>query len=382
MLAVKQKIQTADAYSSRNLPGNALLQLLEAQEIAGTSFTDELTPRLKTTTASLKDYIDTYKVDVRVVDSTGSGRGEYLQYALLDKGYKPGIEAVPSSGAYTLTVDVRTIEVDEKTKSQRYTILVPTGTMKTLNGEYAALQQTVDIECADYFARRDAARGAGVQGFNGFTGAINAASSSGGTDFLGIAFGLAKTLDASSRVSAADAASHDCQAVQEELQATSMFTSDTMTAPFTYTEETTRKTATAGVRFTLTTNKGAVLLASPPLEFAFMREDVARDEVASNNIQGDPKESISDKEVIRGVLQAIPQEVYDLTNQGGGLWDVIALQNAQTLSGEKALEAYVQLYFDAYQLQTKLAALGYIEHISCATSKYMGRQQRIRVNCS
>ncbi len=373
MLAVKEKIKAADAYSSRNLPGNALLQLLEAQEIAGTAFRDELKPRLTATTAALQDYIDTYQMNIRVTDQTQSGRGEYLQYALLDKGYKPGIEVVPSTGAYTLTVDVRTIEVDEKVKSQRYTILVPTGTMKTFNGEYAALQQTVDIECADYFARRDAARGAGVQGFNGFAGAINAASSSGGTDLLGIAFGLAKTVDASSRVSAADAASHDCQAAQEELQATSMFTSDTMTAPFTYTEETTRKTATAGVRFTLTTNKGAVLLASPPLEFAFMREDVARDEVASNNIKGDPKESISDKEVIRGVLQAIPQEVYDLTNQGGGLWDVIALQNAQTLSGEKALEAYVQLYFDAYQAPTRKVALAYILENSNVTAKQLDK---------
>src|SRR3989338_3042917 len=104
-----------------------------------------------------------------------------------------------------------------------------------------------------------------------------------------------------------------------------------------------------------------------------MREDVARDEVASNNIQGDPKESISDKEVIRGVLQAIPQEVYDLTNQGGGLWDVIALQNVQTLSGEKALEAYVQLYFDAYQAPTRKVALTYIVENANVTAKQLDK---------
>lgn len=371
MLAVKQKIQTADAYSSRNLPGNALVQLLEAQEIAGNSFTDQLTSRVQTTTAALKDLIDVYRINIHFTDQTQSGRAEHIQYALLDNRYTPGIEAVASGGAYTLAVDLRTIEIDEKTKTQRFTILIPTGTMKTFNGEYAALQQTVDIKCADYFARRDAARGAGVQGFSGFSQAINAASSSGGSDVLGIVFGLAKTVDASARASAADSASHSCQQVQEELQATSMFTSDTMTMPYAYTEEVTRKTATAGIRVTLTTSKGTTLFSSPPLDLEFVREDLYRDEVASNNIKGDPKETISDKEVFRGVLQTIPQQVYTLINQGGGLWDVIALQNTQTLTGEEAVEAYVQLYFDAYNQETKRVALDYVVGNSSVTEKQL-----------
>ncbi len=373
MLAVKEKIKIADAYTVRTLPGNALVALLEAQEIAGTTFRDELRPRLETATAAVKDFIDVYQVNIRVADQTQSGRAEHIQYALLDNRYTPGIEAVSSGGAYTLTVDLRTIEVDEKTKTQRFTILIPTGTMKTMNGEYVALQQTVDIECADYFARRDSARGAGVQAFNGFAGAINAASTSNGSDLLGIAFGLARTVDASARMSAADSASYNCQQAQEELQATSMFTTDTQTAPFTYMEETIRKTATAGVRVTLTTNKGVALFSSPPLEFMFVREDVYRDEVATNNIQGDPKETISDKEVVRGVIQTIPQQVHDLTNQGSGLWDVIALQNAQALTGERALEAYVQLYFDGHRPETKRVALDYIVENSSVTVRQLDK---------
>lgn len=367
MLAVKEKIKQADAYNAKNLPGNALITLLEAQAIAGSSFSDELGPRLQATTAALKDYIDTYKVNVRVVDSAQTGRGDYIQYALSDKAYKPGIEAVTSGGYYTLTLDLRTVDVDEKKKVQSYVVQIPTGTTKSFNGEYAALQKKVDITCADYFARRDAARGAGVQGVGGFAQAINTASASGGSDVLGIALGLARTIDASARIGAADTASASCEQAQEKLASTSMFTTDTVTAPFRYEEKTTRKTATAGIRVSLTAKNGASLFASPPLDVEFVREDVARDEIASINIKGDPEETIDDKEVIRGVLKAVPDEVYALTNQGGGLWDVVALRNAQSLAGEEATEACVQLYFDAYRPQTKSVALDYIEQHSGVT---------------
>lgn len=368
MLAVKQKIKTADAYTARNLPGNAYVMLLEAQEMAGGSFTDELNPRLRTTTSALKDFIDTYKVNVIVVDSTGSGRAEYVQYKLQDKQYKSGIEVVASGGYYSLTLDLRTLEVDEKRKTQSYVVQIPTGTSKSMNGEYAALQQRVDVTCADYFARRDAARGAGVQGVGAFAQAIDIARGSGGTNILGMAFSLAKTVDAGARLSAAGSANSQCQQMQEDLQGTPMFTSDTVTTPYKYEEKTTQKTATAGIRVSLTTNKGETIFSSPPLDIEFMREDVAREDIAAINVKGDPEESIDDKEVTRGVLQAIPDQVHTLTNQGGGLWDVIALQNAQKLSGEAALEAYVQLYFDAYQPQTKAVAGMYIEQNSTVTS--------------
>lgn len=360
MLAVKQKIQTADAYVAKNLPGNALVQLLEAQKIASGSFGDELRPRVQTTTATIKDFIDTYDVNVRVVDATGSGRAEYIQYKLQDKQYKPGVEVVASGGYYTLTLELRTIEVDEKRKVQSYVVQIPTGTTQSMNGEYAALQQKVDITCADYFAKRDAARGAGVQGVSGFASAISTASNSGGSDILGIALGLARTVDAGARLSAQDSASSQCEQVQEKLQGTSMFTKDTITTPYRYEEKTRRKTATAGIRVSLTTKTRETMFSSPPLDVEFVREDVAREEIAIINIHGDPEESIDDKEMIRGVLQAVPDEVYTLTNQGGGLWDAIALRNAQVLTGEKAVEAYVQLYFDAYSSQTKDVALEYI----------------------
>ena len=373
MLAVKQKIKTADAYTARTLPGNALVQLLEAQEIAGTNFSDELKPRLETATAALKDFIDTYRVNVHVVDNTGSGRAEYIQYKLQDKQYRLGIEAIASGGYYTLTLDVRTIEVDEKRKVQSYVVQLPTGTLKSMNGEYAALQQRADITCADYFARRDAARGAGMQGVSAGAQAINIASGSGGSDILGIAFSLARLVDASARASAAGTANSQCQQIQEELQATPMFTSDTVTTPYRYEEKTTRKTATAGIRVSLTTKNGTTLFASPPLDIEFVREDVARDEIAAINVKGDPEESIDDKEVVRGVLQAIPDQVYGLTNQGGGLWDVIALQNAQALTGEKALEAYVQLYVDGDRSETKRVALDYILGNTNVTARQLGR---------
>src|SRR3989344_3067330 len=232
MLAVKAKIETADAYASRNLPGNAFLSLLEAKEIAGTSFQDQIEPRVEATTSTLKDFIDVYKVNLRVVDNAGMGRSEYIQYTLLDKAYEPGIEMLPSGGDYTLTLDLRTLEVDEKTKIQSYIIQIPTGTTKSLNGEYAALQQKVNISCADYFAKSNAAQGAGLQAFTGFTQAINTASASNGTDFIGIALNIGKTVEASARMGAEDAAGYNCENAQEELYATSMFTTDTLTTPF------------------------------------------------------------------------------------------------------------------------------------------------------
>ncbi len=376
MFAIKKKIEIADAYTARNLPGNALVQLLEAQDIAGTNFRDELQPRLTTTTAEVKGYIDTYKVNVRVVDNTGSGRAEYVQYKLQDKQYKPGIKAVASGGDYTLTLELRTIDVDEKRKTQSYVVQIPTGTSKTMNGEYAALQQKVDITCADYFSKRDAARGAGVQGVGAFAQAIGTARSSGGSDLLGIAFSLAKTVDAGARMSAEGTANSLCQQIQQELQGTPMFTTDTVTAPYRYEEKTTRKTATAGIRVSLTTKKGETLFYSPPLDIEFTREDVARDEIAALDIKGDPEESIDDKEVIRGVLQAVPDQVYALTNQGGGLWDAIALKNAQSHSGEQALEAYVQLYFDAYSPQTRVVALEYIKANTTVNAEQLSMNAR------
>lgn len=357
MLAVKKKIEKADQYIARNLPGNALVQLLEAQESAGmNNFRNELEPRIKETVAELTDELDLYKINVNISDKTQSGKAEQIKYALVAKVYVSGIEPEYSGGNYTLTLDMHSIGVDNKVSSLSHVILIPTGSTKTLNGQFVALQQKVEIECKDYFAERDAARGSGVQTAVGAWNLINALNSE---SIAGTAESLIQMGEGIDRSSRGNTAEVECKGLEEKLEATPMYTSDTQTTPFQYEEVITRKWATLDFRLSLTSAAGTILYASPPLELEFVRENVKRPNIPAANIQGSAGEEISNKEVMQGVVAAIDDELYEQIDKGAVVWDLITAFQAKQRTGEGAVEAYMQLAFHAHARELKGAAVLY-----------------------
>ncbi len=357
MLAIKGKIKKADEYTSRDLPGNAFVQLLEAEEIAGEAFSSEIISRLDDVIIALDSRIDVYRINVRVVDRTQSGRAEYIKSALVNQSYTPGIELVASGGSYTLTIDMQTLVVDEKETVGSHVILIPTGTINTMNGEYVALQERIKVECADYFADQQAARGSGVAAVGNFLSAGRAVDAG---DPFGAAMGIARFISASSQFSEARSSGNSCDDTMAKLDGTPMYTADTQTTPFSYEERKTRKTATLGVQFFLATQRGTELYTSYPTEFMFTREDMYRPDIPAARIQGDPLEEISDGEVTRGVLNSLAEIIRKEIRGGGALWDLIAVSEAKKLKGEKALEAYMQLCFDTHDPAVQGYAREYI----------------------
>ncbi len=357
MLAIKKKIEKADQYTARKLPGNALIQLLEAQESAGTNnFKNELEPRIKQTVAVLTDELSLYKINARISDKTQSGKAEQIKYALVEKNYVSGIELISSGGNYTLTLDMRSMAVDNKVSSFSHVILIPTGSTKNLNGQFVALQQTVMIECKDYFAERDAARGSGMQVFRGIMTAYNASQ---GEDVLGMIGGIANTAEGVGRIDNKNVSEAECKELEERLEATSMYTSDTQTTPFQYEEVITRKWATLDFRISLTSATGTVLYASPPLELEFVRENVKKPDIPAANIRGSAGEEISNKEVMQGLLTSIDDELYTQIDKGAIVWDIITAFQAKKRTGESTVEAYMQLAFHAHAPELKGAAVQY-----------------------
>lgn len=365
MLSVKAEIKEADSYTARNLPGNALIHLFKAQQIAGSAnFTEELAPRIESAKRALPYSLPVYPVTFVVQDATNSGRAEYIQFALQDQQYGL-INVVPSGGTYTLTLELRALDVDEKKTAQSHVIMIPVGTSKSFNGEYETLKKRVDIACANYFAQQEAARGAGTQAARGAWDFSQAVKSKSLVDAFSSGVSM---LDAEGKIEAQDTAAASCNAALAQLEATPMYTSDTQTAPFQYEERVTRMTATAGIRFSLSSGN-TKLFTSPPLDIDFVREDLYRPNIPAAHIRGDPLEEITEKEVIRGVLQAIPKEIYKQTQEGRILGDIIATKHAEHLTGDAATEAWVQVLFGASSEEAKHMALRYIvsqNHLSIA----------------
>jgi len=373
LLAVKASMKRADGYLSSDMPGNALIKLLEAQNMANGSFEDELGSRIKTAVVKLKNEKESYKIKVRVNDNIGNGRADYIKLGLDNKQYVSGIELNSSSAQYTLTLDLRTLDVEEKRTTGSHVIMIPTGTTKNLNGAYTALETRVRVECADYFAERDAARGAGVKTAVSVWNLVNALDAE--NVYGAVSSGISMA-DGISRTEVRNTRHGSCQEAMDDLESTPRYTSDTQTQPFQYEEETTRKTARLGMQISLTYG-GTALFTSSPLDIEFMKEDVYKPNIPVAHISGDPLEEIPDSEVIRGVLQAVPTEIYEQINQGGDLWDVIALSQAQRLAGESALEANVQLYFDGHNSVTRNLAMDYItEHTGVSRGQLEGLEKR------
>jgi comEA protein len=370
MLAVKAKIQEADKYATANSPGLAFLTLLEAQQMAQGSFADELEPRIQAAVKTSRGWLDTYVVNVVVVDRTNSGRAGYIQADLISKQYTPGVQMAASGGAYTLTLEINSIEIEDRISSMQHIIRVPSGSTRMPNGEYEALKTRINIDCSDYFARRDAASGSYLQAAAGGAQLFRAV---GNNDWLGGIMGFAKLAEAGNRQGESDVAQSRCDDEMTRLESMSPFTSETVTQPYTYTEKTTTKTAYGGLVIYFT--GAGVSIQSSPLDASFYKRDFSRPEVQSNGISGDPEEPISEREVRMGLYSAIGNLVYIHFKQGQGLWDVMALQEAQKKTGDALLEACAQILFDGHTPQVKQQAAACIAELSPVTVEQLSRYQ-------
>lgn len=358
MFSAKQKIKTADAYMQKNKPGNALVQLLEAKGIIySPTFASEIDPRIQAAKSAFMEGRDSYKINLRVQDNTQSGRGEYLQSQLVTKSYADGIQMVEDGAYYTFIVDLQGLHVEQKETSLSHIVLMPVGQTRVPNGAYTALQQRINVDCQQYLAAQEQARGSGVQTVVGVATAVDSANSN---NLWGVALGAANVLDASARSNSASQKNTACQREMDSLAETPMFTAETQTTPTRYTETTIRKTADMGVRFYLTAEKGTPVFTSNLYEVTFYKEDLARDEIVPLKIRGDPAESISDETVIRGAFSATVDTLDTITSNGSLLWDAILLKRAQNSTGENAMELYTQLFFQGHSTLLKLAGENYI----------------------
>jgi len=357
MLAVKGKIAEADKYITANLPGVAFLTLLEAQQLSQGAFGNELNQRINFAVQQSKDWLDTYKVNIRVVDRTNSGRGGYIQADLFGKEYTPGIQMVASGGAYILTLEINSVsKVEENISIMRHIVRIPTGTVKTPNGVYTAKRDQLNIKCQDYFARRDAASGSTIDAFAGGAGLFNAVENNNLLDGL---IGFAKIVDAGQRQGSSDVSESNCEGAMQDLENTPMYTQDVVTTPTPYDSVTTKKTVIAGIKITFAGPQG-VLYTSPPLKVEYYKKDFSQPDIPDAGVRGDEQEQISDRDVYQGLFSKIGEEVYNQFAQGKGLWDVIALKEAQRKTGLLAKEAYVQLYFDGHTSAIQEVARDYI----------------------
>lgn len=145
-----------------------------------------------------------------------------------------------------------------------------------------------------------------------------------------------------------------------------MFTQDVVTTTTPYDEITTKKTAVAGIKIYFSEQQDT-LYTSPPLDVSFYKKDFSRPDFPEMGIHGDPEEMISDREVRMGLFSAVGNQVYTQFNQGQGLWDVIAWQEAEKKTSSAALEAYTQLLFDGHTPDIKKQASEYIVQHSTVT---------------
>ncbi|MBI5072777.1 hypothetical protein HZA99_03085 [Candidatus Woesearchaeota archaeon] len=357
LFLIKDKIKVADMYMQKHMPGNAMVQLLEAKGIGNNAFDSELNSRLQAVDTVLRNTNETYIITMYVRDDAQSGQGSFLQSELLAKHYRNGVFMTETGGNYTFTVDMQRLHIEQTESSFSRILLVPVGQTRVLNGEYTALQQRINVECQQYLAAQQQAQGAGIQAVAGLDTTVNSANSN---NLWGVALGVTSMVDATNRNSNAIRTNATCQQDMNQLTQMPMYTSETQTTPTRYTETTKRKTADLTVRFDLSSKKGVSLFASPSFTVTFYKEDLARDEIASLGIVGDPAESISDDAVARGVLSSAADTIYSALSQGGGLQDAILFWRAQNSPGEQAVELYSRLFVQGHTPTLKQRAEDYI----------------------